>query len=94
MTEVGARRVKILFPVVSESRIYATDSAPLSRIAYSIGDIISNDQDIAIKVEQIDQKEGLLSEPAHKRLNAENNLSWTGNKAVVLKSYAHCLVRQ
>ena len=61
VTEVGARRVKILFPVVSESRIYATDSAPLSRIAYSIGDIISNDQDIAIKVEQIDQKEGLLS---------------------------------
>ena len=61
VTEIEARRVKIIFPAVNESRIYAIDSAPLSRITYNISDLISNDEDLTIKVEQIDEKEGLLS---------------------------------
>ena len=61
VTEIEARRVKIIFPAVNESRIYAIDSAPLNRITYNISDLISNDEDLTIKVEQIDEKEGLLS---------------------------------
>ena len=59
VTEAKSRRVKIMFPAVGESRIYAIDTAPLSRIVYSEGDIISNDQDLTITIQQCEEQESL-----------------------------------
>lgn len=61
VTEISTRRVKIIFPAINESRIYAIESAPLSRITYNVGDHISNDQDLVICVEQITHEDGLYS---------------------------------
>jgi len=57
VTEAKSRRVKIMFPAVGESRIYAIDTAPLSRIIYSVGDVISNDQDLTITIQQCEQQQ-------------------------------------
>ena len=59
VTEAKSRRVKIMFPAVGESRIYAIDTAPLSRIIYSVGDVISNDQDLTITIQQCEQQQSL-----------------------------------
>ncbi len=42
VTEVSGRRVTVAFPAVEDSRTYAAESAPLSRIVYRAGDTVSN----------------------------------------------------
>ncbi len=45
VTECEDRRVKIIFPASEESRVYASNNAPLSRIKYSEGDVIQDMDD-------------------------------------------------
>lgn len=44
ITEVSARRVCILFPAAEEQRIYALDSAPLTRVLFQVGDEIAHQE--------------------------------------------------
>tara|TARA_R110002049_G_scaffold13509_3_gene58699 strand:- start:48301 stop:51114 length:2814 start_codon:yes stop_codon:yes gene_type:complete len=61
VTEIASRRVKILFPAVSESRIYAIDNAPLSRIRYNPGDTIVDSDELSILISSIKEDEGLIT---------------------------------
>ena len=61
VTEAANRRIKMLFPAVGESRIYAIDSSPLSRIQYSIGDKIIDNNEKSIIVNEIKDDNGLLT---------------------------------
>ena len=61
VTEAAGRRVKILFPAVGESRIYATDTAPLSRIQYSVGDTVTDSNDNSYVVNEFQETEGLIT---------------------------------
>lgn len=65
VTEAKSRRVKIIFPAVGESRIYAIDTAPLSRIIYSVGDVISNDQDLTITIQHCEEQQSLYIYTGH-----------------------------
>ena len=61
VTEAANRRIKMLFPAAGESRIYAIDSAPLSRIQYNIGDKVIDNNDVSIIVSEIIDNDGLLT---------------------------------
>lgn len=69
VTESADRRVKIIFPASEESRVYATDNAPLSRIKYSIGDSIQDMDENVYTVEDIHETAGIYS---YSCLNSEN----------------------
>lgn len=61
VTEVASRRVKILYPAVSESRIYAIDTAPLSRIRYNIGDTVVDNEEQSILVSEVKEDSDLFT---------------------------------
>lgn len=61
VTEAANRRIKMLFPAVGESRIYAIDTAPLSRIQYNIGDKIIDNNEVSIVINEIKDDQGLLT---------------------------------
>ncbi len=61
VTEVATRRVKILYPAVNESRIYAIDTAPLSRIRYNLGDTVVDSDEQALLVSEIKEDDGLIA---------------------------------
>ena len=61
VSEAEGRRVTISFPAAAETRTYATDSAPLSRIHYAVGDTISNMEDETFVVTDLDESDGLIT---------------------------------
>lgn len=58
--EVDERCVHILFPQSEETRVYAQNSAPLSRVTFKIGDTISDQDGITYKVIGVDDVMGVL----------------------------------
>jgi ATP-dependent helicase HepA len=58
--EVEHRTVSILFPATSETRIYARQSAPLSRVRFSPGDWVQNQQGDDLKVVELNESGGLI----------------------------------
>jgi ATP-dependent helicase HepA len=54
------RRLTLNFPLTGEQRTYATQSAPLTRMRFSTGDWISDEQDSRMQVDQVVEEEGLL----------------------------------
>lgn len=58
--DISKGRVTIYFPTANESRIYATDNAPLRRINFKIGDTVFDKNQNAIQIERISQKNGLF----------------------------------
>ena len=59
VTDVDGRRITIDFPAVEETRTYAADSAPLSRIIYSPGDSLNNLQEDSFKVLEVHNLRGI-----------------------------------
>ena len=61
VTEIANRKVKVLYPAAAENRIYAVANAPLSRIAYNIGDTIQDSQEQSLVVTRIENNQDLLT---------------------------------
>ena len=61
VTETGHRKVKFIFPAAGESRIYAADTAPLSRITYNIGETIADNNDHTYQVTGLHVNDGLIT---------------------------------
>jgi ATP-dependent helicase HepA len=59
--EVEHRTLTILFESIGETRTYAKQSAPLTRVAYSSGDTVRSSEGIEIIVETVSDDVGLLS---------------------------------
>lgn len=57
---VEHRTVSIIFPATAETRIYARQDAPLSRVRFSADDWILNQQDNAFKVIELQESNGLI----------------------------------
>ncbi len=57
--ETNHRMVKMLFNAVNESRIYAKDNAPISRIVFAIGDKVPAKAGWVLTVESIQELNGL-----------------------------------
>ncbi len=58
---VEQRTLTVLFMATGETRTYAKQSAPLTRILFSIGDHISNHESLKITVQNITENHGLIS---------------------------------
>ncbi|HAI97798.1 MAG TPA: RNA polymerase-associated protein RapA, partial [Methylococcaceae bacterium] len=52
---IEGRHVTLFFPAVEETRVYAVDNAPLSRVLYSIGDKVSHNKGVMLTVEQMQE---------------------------------------
>ncbi len=57
---VNPRTIEILFPAIGETRTYASSSAPLTRITFTIGDVVTSHQQWQIAVSDVDEEAGML----------------------------------
>jgi len=55
-----ARRVTLLFPACDETRVYSKSGAPLSRVRFQIGDTVTNQSNVSIKITQVIENKGIL----------------------------------
>ncbi|MDF2447012.1 MAG: polymerase-associated protein RapA [Moraxellaceae bacterium] len=60
MIEVDARALTVLFPKSEETRVYARNNAPLSRIRFCVGDTVHDVAGNAYEVTDIEELRGLL----------------------------------
>lgn len=86
MIEVDARSLTVLFPKSEETRVYARNNAPLSRIRFAVGDAVHDVAGNGFTVEAVEELRGLLryrvkneagdsSDLNETRLSAEIHLS-------------------
>ncbi len=54
------RTIRIHFPASNRERIYAIQSAPIKRVRFQIGDVVTTRNEQSFTVEQIDDSEGVL----------------------------------
>jgi ATP-dependent helicase HepA len=60
VVEVEHRTVSIIFPATTETRIYARQGAPLSRVRFGPGDWIQDQQGEDLKVLELEESAGLI----------------------------------
>ncbi len=60
VVDFEGRRVTLAFPAVGEERTYATQSAPLSRLRFKVGDRISTVDNLELLVTAVQEQHGLL----------------------------------
>lgn len=59
LTEVGKGQVKVYFPHSHQTRLYASASAPLRRVVFKPGDMITDKHQRRLLVQQVELKDGL-----------------------------------
>ncbi len=59
--EVAFKRVTVLFLASNEKRIYASDNAPLTRVKFTVGDIIESIDEEKITVTSLIENDGLIT---------------------------------
>ncbi|MEP0354394.1 RNA polymerase-associated protein RapA [Paraglaciecola sp.] len=57
---IEARTVTVLFPATGESRVYASQTAPLTRIKFSVDDIVKSHEGWELVVEHVEEIDGQL----------------------------------
>jgi ATP-dependent helicase HepA len=60
ITEFANRRVTISYPAAGETRTYAIEQAPISRVTYQEGDTISNHEEESFVVVGIDESSSII----------------------------------
>src|SRR6218665_979796 len=60
LVETDARSLTVLFPKSEETRVYARNNAPLSRIRFAIGDTVHDVAGNAFEVLGVTEQKGLL----------------------------------
>jgi len=53
-------RIEVEYPASSEKRMYAADHAPLKRVAYHVGDSITNNAGLSVTIERVVESNGCL----------------------------------
>lgn len=51
--ETSGRRLEVFFPAVGESRFYAADNAPLSRVVYSVGEQVQTQEQLSFTISAV-----------------------------------------
>lgn len=59
--EVEHRQITVVFLATGETRIYAKETAPLTRVAFMPGDSITSHEGWQLRVERVDDDDGLLT---------------------------------
>ena len=57
---VNQRAVDILFPATEEQRTYALSSAPLTRLAFAVGDCVKSAEGWSLDITRIEDRQGVL----------------------------------
>jgi ATP-dependent helicase HepA len=60
VVESANRRVEISFPAAGESRTYAVDNAPVSRVQYEVGQKVSSEHGQQLMIEEVLENNGCL----------------------------------
>ena len=60
LIDVDERSISILFPKSDETRVYARNNAPLSRIVFNINDEVQDQEGIKWIVESLDDRSGVI----------------------------------
>lgn len=76
VVQIESRTITMLFPATGESRVYAAQTAPLTRIEFEIGDTVKSHEGWELLVEQVQEKHNQLVYIGHRIDN---------NQAVTLK---------
>ncbi len=63
--EVDYRLVTVHYPAVEEERTYAKNNAPLSRVTFDVGETLTTDDGLELKVQAVNDLNGLLVYHAH-----------------------------
>jgi ATP-dependent helicase HepA len=71
ITEFANRRLTLSFPAAGETRTYATDQAPISRIIYKPGDLISNHEEHKFVVLDTREHNALIEYRVHAQQHPE-----------------------
>lgn len=58
--ENESRRVTLSFPAAGERRVYAIDNAPLSRVIYDVGEVVTDADGLTIKIQQRHDNNGCI----------------------------------
>lgn len=61
LVEADARAMTVLFPISEETRVYARQQAPLTRIQFSVGDQVTDLDETLWRVVGLHEKDGLLT---------------------------------
>ena len=61
VTNVEIRRVSILFPASEQTRVYAIDQAPLTRVMFFEGDKVESEQGQHYTIKKLEQQAGLIT---------------------------------
>ncbi|PHM61958.1 RNA polymerase-associated protein RapA [Xenorhabdus ishibashii] len=57
---LDARMVTLLFPASGENRLYARNDSPITRVMFNIGDTVTSHEGWKIKIDDVQQDNGLL----------------------------------
>ncbi len=74
VTETAKGRVKIHFPISGETRLYAVETAPLSRVRFKIGDTISDQDGRVIVIDSVHEEDDLILYVGQGKTISEANL--------------------
>lgn len=58
---IDGRMVTLLFPASGENRIYAKEDAPVTRVQFHAGDVITSHEEWTLKVDAVEEQQGLLT---------------------------------
>lgn len=58
---IDVRMVTMLFPACGENRMYAIGDAPITRVMFNSGDVISSHEEWELQVSSVSEEEGLLT---------------------------------
>ncbi len=72
LIDVDERAISILFPKSDETRVYARSNAPLSRIVFNVGDMISDQEGLEWQVLSVEDRGGVMKYHA-KRTDAQGD---------------------
>ncbi len=80
VTEIEHRRLKLLYPAIGESRVYALPEAPLTRLVLEPGDLLQDQAEMPLTVLEVEEHEGLyiylcMNEQGERRRLAEMDIS-------------------
>jgi len=59
--EVEHRQITVVFLATGETRIYAKETAPLTRVAFMPGDLITSHEGWQLRIDKVHEEDGLLS---------------------------------
>ncbi|WPC73761.1 RNA polymerase-associated protein RapA [Vibrio porteresiae] len=58
---LDARTVTLMFAASEENRVYARHDAPVTRVAFNVGDVVDSQEGWSLKVEEVIEEQGVLT---------------------------------